>query len=232
VRAVTRIALVRQRNSIHQLVTVHSPVIAAAAAILLAASPSLYAMAGGGFSPKWDLPYGWIIGALAFIALTPERPQGRHLVTLTRSLLWSVPLVVCVWMISTGWPFLWGSDVVFVSAVLTLVIGLELTTLTPMKLRGALQRLLDREVLQEPAKVRDRLENDLERIGDRYSLIGGWVVAAPFLIAFLFVLTLGILSDPSDSVRLILDFITTFSLPFIAGFVVGRRVGRMVVMRV
>jgi hypothetical protein len=228
VRAVTRLAWARQRNSMQQWVTVHPPLLAATAAILLGALVSLYGTARGWVFLTEVLPGSWLIAAVTFIALTPDRPQDRRLVVLTRLLLWSIPLVACLVQIG-GYGFnLRGWDVLFVSALLTLVIGLELTTLTPMRLRGALQRLLDREVLREPAEAADRLENDLERAGDRWSFIGGWVVAAATLIAFLFWLKPPAPGHLSGYVALIFALSFWVIFPAMAGFVVGRRIGRMV----
>jgi hypothetical protein len=228
VRAVTRLAWARQRNSIQQWVRTRSPLIAAAVGVLLGALALLYGTARGWGFFKDALPWGWLIAAVTFIALTPDRAQDRRLVVVIRSLLWSIPLVVCLQQI--GWHRLnlqeW--DVLWVSALLTVVIGLELTTLTPIRLRGALRRLLDREVLRDPAKAADRLENDLERVGDQWSLIGGWVVAAATLIAFLFALAPSAPSRPSGYVALIFAIIFALIFPAMAGFVVGRRCGRMV----
>jgi hypothetical protein len=211
-----------------QWVTVHPSLLAATAAILLGALVSLYGTARGWVFLTDVLPGGWLIAAVTFIALTPERPQDRRLVVLTRSLLWSIPLVVCLLEIGGYRLSLQDWDLLWVSALLTLVIGLELTTLTPMRLRSVLQRLLNREVLREPANATDRVENDLERAGDRWSLIGGWVVAAATLTAFLVAYTLLGPSHLGDYVADIFANIFSVIFPAMAGFVVGRRIGRMV----
>jgi hypothetical protein len=220
VRAVTRLAWARQQNPVQQWVRVHALLIAATISVLLGALASLYSMAVGWVFLRSALPQGWIIAAITFIALMPDRPRDRRLVILTRSLLWSIPLVSCARQIGWSGLSLQDWDVMYVSAVLTVVIGLELATFTPIRLHGALQRLLDRKALQEPATAINRLEDDFEGIGDRGSLIGGWIVAAAALIAWLFALTHIAPRDRSG-------YAATVIFMVIAGFVVGRRLGRM-----
>jgi hypothetical protein len=171
---------------------------------------------------EYALPLGWLVGAITFTALMPDRGPPRHWAAIARWLLWSTLPVLCLQQIGRhrlhqSW------DVPLISAWPVVVIGLPLVASTPERLHQALQRLRDRDVLPESVEASESMERELERIAHRWSIVGGWCVPAALLITAPWQLpelahwhswTLG--PDVAD-----------LTLQIVAGSVAGGWVGRM-----
>jgi hypothetical protein len=139
----------------------------------LGALTALYGSGGRWDGLEFAVPEGWAVGVMAFAVPASRQPN--------RWLLWSTFPVLGI---QQGIFVLryHHADPLFFSGWIVLLIGLELAEPVPVKLRQALQRLVDRGVLHASAdSVRD-LEHDLERAGHRWSTAGACCVAAVLLL--------------------------------------------------
>ena len=198
VGALARLAGAGRHKRIQQWVAAHyGPVTAVASVALgsLAALVSLTALgpvtARWGTHGRWALlvdalSLGWLVGAITFAALMPDRAPERRRAAIARWLLWSTLPVFSLQKIGVHWllPFRWDRwDALSISAWLVVLIGLQLVASTPERLHKALQRLRDRDILPESVEAGDGMEGELERIAHRWSLVGGWCVPVALLVA-------------------------------------------------
>jgi hypothetical protein len=195
VGALARLAGAGRHKRIQQWVAAHhGPVTAVASVTLgsLAALVSLtalgwwrarYGAAGGWVFLDGALSWGWLVGAITFTALMPDRAPDRRRAAIARWLLWSTLPVLCLYEIELRRVRPWQiSDALFISAWLVVLIGLQLVASTPERLHEALQRLRDRDILPESVETGDGVEGELERIAHRWSLVGGWCVPVALLV--------------------------------------------------
>jgi hypothetical protein len=225
VGALARLAGAGRHKPLQQWVTAHQGLVIAVASVALGSLTALYGTAGRWVFLEYALPQGWLVGAITFTALTPDRAPNRHWAAIARWLLWSTLPVLCLQQIGRYRLHLQRWDVLFISGWLVVLIGLELVASTPERLHDALQRLRDRDVLPESVEAGDGVERELERIAHRWSLVGGWCVPVALLVTLPWLLTyyaaywrswaLG----PRGGAELVLDVI--------AGSVVGGWLGRM-----
>jgi hypothetical protein len=194
VGALARLAGAGRHKRIQQWVAAHhGPVTVVASVALgsLAALVSLTAFGAVTSHGRWALlvdalSLGWLVGAITFTALMPDRAPDRRRAAIARWLLWSTLPVFCLreigvhWLLHLRWDR-WNA--LSVSAWLVVLIGLQLVASTPERLHKALQRLRDRDVLPESEEAGDGMEGELERIAHRWSLIGGWCVPVALLVA-------------------------------------------------
>jgi hypothetical protein len=141
------------------------------------------------------LSLGWAVGVMTYILLNPgirrsiARPgtggEGGHARAarqpiINRCLIWSTLLMFFFQQIpSIRYPN--RLDTLFLSAWLTLIIGLELAGRTTGRLDQALRRLRDRKVLVPPEAV-DRLKKDLGRPWGLSSVTWAALVALALLL--------------------------------------------------
>src|SRR5215472_17543132 len=197
VGALARLAGAGRRERIQRWIAAHHgsvTVVASAALGSLAALVSLAAL--GPVTTRWGRPgtwavlvdalsLGWLVGAITFAALIPDRAPDRRRAAIARWLLWSTLPVFCLQRIGvhrllhSGWD---RQEALSISALLGVVIGLQLVASTPERLHKALQRLRDRHILPESAEAGDGMEGELERIAHRWSLIGAGCVPVALLV--------------------------------------------------
>jgi hypothetical protein len=109
------------------------------------------------------LSLGWLVGAITFTALIPDRAPDRRRAAIARWLLWSTLPVFCLqrigvhWLLDSHWDR-W--EALSISALLGVVIGLQLVASTPERLHKALERLRDRHILPESAEAGNGMEGN------------------------------------------------------------------------
>src|SRR5262249_27327324 len=198
VGALARLAGAGGRKRVQRWVTAHHGPVTAVASAALGSLAALVSLAGlGSVTARWGrtsgtwvvlvdaLSWGWLVGAITFTALIPDRAPDRRRAAIARWLLWSTLPVFCLqrvgvhWLVPLGWAP-WEAQ--SISALLVVLIGLQLVASTPERLHKALQRLRDRHILPESVEAGDEMEGELERIAHRWSLIGGWCVPVALLV--------------------------------------------------
>jgi hypothetical protein len=225
VGALARLAGAGRPKPIQQWVTAHQGLVTVVTSVALGSLTALYGTGGSWVSLEFAVPLGWLVGAITFTALMPDRAPNQHWAAIARWLLWSTLPVLCLYQIGLHrlhqrqrW------DVLLISAWLLVVIGLEVVASTPERLHEALQRLRDRDVLSESVEAGGGVERELERIAHRWSLVGGWCAPVTLLVTLPWLVT-----DVANwrSWALGPGVADGLVLPVIAGSVVGGWLGRM-----
>jgi hypothetical protein len=197
------------------------------------------------------VPFRWALpsGLLALVILGRELSRGASLVlalvatvlvlmvALAGSAAWhgihvgTVPLDrVLLWVMLAGLlarqVVLYGPrprdwNVMLVTGVVAFVIGIDMARSIPARLHRAIKRLIDRDVLDMTSEGRSAFEERLEQRVRLWAVVGGLVVAAIILVAWLVVM-----SDRSAQIRWGDLWLVVFEC--LCGWVAGERLGRMV----
>jgi hypothetical protein len=96
VGALARRAGAGRHKPLQQWVTAHQGLVIAVASVALGSLTALYGTAGRWVFLEYALPQGWLVGAITFTALTPDRAPNRHWAAIARWLLWSTLPVLCL----------------------------------------------------------------------------------------------------------------------------------------
>jgi len=191
VGALARLAGAGPHKRIQRWVAAHHGLVTAVASVALGSLVALVSLTELGLvTARWGTPgrwallvdgvsFGWLVGAVTFAALMPDRAPDRRRAAIARWLLWSTVPVFCLQRIGVhGLLHLrWDRwEALSISAWLVVLIGLQLVASTPERLHKALQRLRDRDILPESVEAGDGMEGELERIAHRWSLAGAWCV--------------------------------------------------------
>lgn len=178
-----------------------------------------------GWEVQQDRPLRWAItGGLALLIIGLAATAGGYglkigRLELDRLLLWGLLGMFLVGQVVLGRAFAQDGNAMFLTGVLALLVGMELTRGLRGRLDEALQRLLDRRVVEVPTGRRARFETELDHQTRKWSRLGSIAIAAILLIAWIVVLL-----GPSGS-RYSL-WVVLFEV--IGGWVAGDRIGRMV----
>jgi len=226
VGALARLAGAGRYKPVQQWVTAHQGLVIAVASVALGSLTALYGSGGKGVYLEYALAQGWLVGAITFVALMPDRAPDRHWAAIARWLLWSTLPVLYLQQLGLQRLHLPGWDVLFLSAWPVVVIGLALVASTPERLHQALQRLRDRDVLPESVEAGAGVERELERIAHRWSLVGGWCVPVTLLVTLSWLLSLSVVAYYWRRWALG-PVVADLTLDIVAGSVVGAWVGRM-----
>jgi len=237
VGALARPARAGRRKLIQQLVAAghgSAATVASAAlgifAVLISLTPlgamtAQYGTRGGWAILVNALTQGWrlvVITFAAFMGGGTEDPRWP----IARWLLWSTLPVFCLQQMVLVFVlhFSWNREgaALFFSAWLAVLVGLQLVASTPERLHMALRRLRERDILPESVAAGDGIERDLERIGHRWSLVGGLIMPPAVLLVE------GIVSALADWRRWLVSPSGAYLIfNIIASLAVGAWLGRM-----
>lgn len=180
------------------------------------------------------LAYGWLVAAVAFAAVLPDRLSDSRLDRIRRWLLWStLPAYVAPWVIAAALdPRVFTQlrsgqlspvHVLFASWIPAFVIGINLATRLPDRLERTLQRLRDRDVLRANDGDLVTLMQHVEAIARRWSLLFGSAAAAAVLSN---ASEIWDLADPRRRGLVGLE-ISQLIFEVLASYIVGRWMGRI-----
>ena len=250
VGALARLAGAGPHKRIQRWVAAHHGLVTAVASVALGSLVALVSLTELGLvTARWGTPgrwallvdgvsFGWLVGAVTFAALMPDRAPDRRRAAIARWLLWSTVPVFCLQRIGVhGLLHLrWDRwEALSISAWLVVLIGLQLVASTPERLHKALQRLRDRDILPESVEAGDGMEGELERIAHRWSLVGAWCMPVALLVTEGLVSALPHWRDwvfGLPGARLVLDVIASSAVGAWAGRMAGYgRLGHVLAKR-
>jgi hypothetical protein len=194
------------------------PVVAATAALLWQAGADRY------FSVEKPWAGAVVTAALVLLGTLVVAAEGRsrpgRTGALDRMLLWAgfgVLVGVSAALAGTRWR---DWDVLLLSGVLTLLLGVELADRVPRRLDRVITRLIDRKVVVITAAQRQDFDRRMAERCRRWTRTGGIVVTLTLLIAWVVVL-----ADRSHRGQVLNAWFVVFEA--LLAWFAGRRIGRL-----